>query len=158
MNANLLVHIQFPVHLLYATLNSAYKVLCFSRSAFSQCRAAPSARQSVSCSLVLMRKNLGLKGFLTFWQMHPVNLLLFSFFFLASGLHLQLTVPVHTDWQPNLRPFTQLRKLAFQHLIDILCILWSLFVLLFVSSSYVIFLFLYSSLYVILYFLSFCLQ
>lgn len=122
MNANLLVHIQFPVHLLYATLHTAYQVLCFGRSAFVHCCAARSARRSVSCLLVLMRKNFGLKGFLTFWQMHPVDFLLFSIFFswplvCISSWLCQCTL---TDWQPKLRPFTELWMIAFEHLIDVL--------------------------------------
>lgn len=65
------------------------------------CCAALSAHQSVSCLLVLMRKNLGLKGFLAFWHMHHENRLLFLFFLLFfwplvciwSWLY-----RAHTDW------------------------------------------------------------
>lgn len=91
------MHIHSPAHLLCVGLNSAYRLLCCRRSAFSQCFAAWSARRSVSCLLVMMRRNLGLKGF-------PLHFFLTDapceslFFLLASGLHLQLTVPAHSDW------------------------------------------------------------
>lgn len=56
----------FAVHLLYFSLHSAHEVQSFNRSPLLQRGASQSAHQPVSRLLVLMRKNLGLKGFLPF--------------------------------------------------------------------------------------------
>lgn len=78
-----------------------------------RCSISPSVCQLLA---VLMRKKLGLKCFLAD-RKHPGNLLLVFYWppvCISSWV---------TDWQPKLRPLTELRKLASECLTGILCFL-----------------------------------